>query len=190
MEFPISRILGNSTSDKEVAKDPGRNSSRILTSVKYKPDYTYPQVVKEGLLRALFICGVVLALVGVLGLRLFWEEGGKLVASIQPSQDTDQRIQQLLDQYGDVQCADFDTRQQAQEVFDLDQILFGDALDPDINEVACDEENFFGRPGDTDSLLKAGAPETGPVPLMPDGSCPKEYPLQQGGSCNLLADKG
>ncbi len=46
--------------------------------------------------------------------------------------NVDQQIQQLLDRYGDVQCSDFDTQQQAQEVFELDQILVGDALDPDF----------------------------------------------------------
>lgn len=112
------------------------------------------------------------------------ESSGLPVArAAQSSQDVDQRIQQLLDQYGDVQCTDFDTRQQAQEVFDLDQILFGDALDADINEIACDEQDFFGRLGDQDTLLEAGGPEQGPIPLMPNGSCPKEYPIQQGTAC-------
>lgn len=144
----------------------------------------------EGFLRALFMCGaVVLVVFCVLGLRVLWEDEGKLSAQIshaaaQSSEETDPRIQQLLDRYGDVQCTDFDTRQQAQEVFDLDQILFGDALDPDINEIACDEEDFFGRLSTTDSLLKAGGPETSPVPLMPDGACPKEYPLQRDGACH------
>ena len=32
-------------------------------------------------------------------------------------------------------------------------------------------------------LLNAGGPTNGPVPLMPNGSCPVEYPLQQNGLC-------
>src|SRR5918998_4449661 len=28
-------------------------------------------------------------------------------------------------------------------------------------------------------LFNAGGPSTGPVPLMPDGSCPVEYPVEQ-----------
>jgi hypothetical protein len=96
-------------------------------------------------------------------------------------QDVDQRIRQLLDRYGDVQCTDFDNQQQAQDVFEQDQILFGDALDSDINGIACDEEDFFH--GRTDTLLKAGGPNKGPLPLMPDGSCPTEYPLRQSNSC-------
>jgi hypothetical protein len=101
----------------------------------------------------------------------------------QDSQDVDQKIQQLLDRYGDVQCTDFDTQQQAQDVFELDQILFGDALDSDINGVACDEEDFFAGRNTKENLLEAGGPEDGPVPLMPGGGCPQEFPLQRGESC-------
>ncbi len=55
-------------------------------------------------------------------------------------QGAEQKVQPLLDRYGNnVECTDFDNRQQAQEVFALDQILFGDALDPDINGATCDE---------------------------------------------------
>lgn len=32
-------------------------------------------------------------------------------------------------------------------------------------------------------LFKAGGPSEGPMPLMPDGGCPKEFPLQRGGVC-------
>lgn len=31
--------------------------------------------------------------------------------------------------------------------------------------------------------FNAGGPKVGPVPPMPDGSCPKEYPDQRGGAC-------
>jgi hypothetical protein len=31
--------------------------------------------------------------------------------------------------------------------------------------------------------LNAGGPETGPVPLMPNGSCPEEYPQARGNAC-------
>ncbi len=104
-------------------------------------------------------------------------------AAAQSSADVDQQIQQLLDRYGDVQCSDFNTQQQAQEIFELDQILFGDALDPDFNSTACDEGDFFGRTSQRGSLLEAGGPEDGPVPLMPTGVCPEEYPLHKDGSC-------
>lgn len=32
-------------------------------------------------------------------------------------------------------------------------------------------------------LMKAGAPSKGPVPTMPDGRCPKEYPLYNDSAC-------
>ncbi len=99
-------------------------------------------------------------------------------------QDVEQRVQQLLDQYGDVECTDFESRQQAQDVFELDQILFGDALDSDINGIACDEEDFFVAQGDRrEILLEAGGPGNGPVPLMPSEGCPEEYPRELDGAC-------
>ena len=33
------------------------------------------------------------------------------------------------------------------------------------------------------SLLDAGGPQQGPVPSMPSGGCPKEYPVQKSGAC-------
>jgi len=33
------------------------------------------------------------------------------------------------------------------------------------------------------TVLDSGGPENGPVPLMPDGGCPVEYPIQRGGLC-------
>ena len=73
--------------------------------------------------------------------------------------DTPPDVQQLLDQYGDPQCSDFETQQQVQAVFEPDQILFGDALGSDINGIACDE--FFDNRnpkdrGSKSTLLKAG----------------------------------
>ena len=32
-------------------------------------------------------------------------------------------------------------------------------------------------------LMKAGGPAAGPVPLMPGGECPEEYPLRRHGAC-------
>jgi hypothetical protein len=33
------------------------------------------------------------------------------------------------------------------------------------------------------SLLEAGGPTSGPVPLMPDGGCPREFPKMRDGLC-------
>lgn len=32
-------------------------------------------------------------------------------------------------------------------------------------------------------LLQAGGPEDGPVPAMPSGGCPEEYPVEENGAC-------
>ncbi len=34
-----------------------------------------------------------------------------------------------------------------------------------------------------DDLFKSGGPPDGPVPLMPGGKCPPEYPVQKHGAC-------
>src|SRR5829696_1210090 len=35
------------------------------------------------------------------------------------------------------------------------------------------------------NLLEAGGPSSGPVPLMPDGGCPREFPTMRDGACYL-----
>lgn len=34
-----------------------------------------------------------------------------------------------------------------------------------------------------DALLQAGGPMDGPVPLMPGGDCPGEFPIEKSGGC-------
>ncbi len=150
--------------------------------------------------RSLVFCAaVVIAVASVMAGRVAWEtrdagEAKEAEISVaraaqvedggENDQDADQRIQQLLDRYGNVECTDFESRQQAQDVFELDQILFGDALDSNINGTACDEEDFFGGQNNSrQSLLEAGGPGDGPVPLMPGSDCPMEFPLQKGEAC-------
>jgi micrococcal nuclease len=41
-----------------------------------------------------------------------------------------------------------------------------------------------GAERDRSGLLQAGGPAAGPVPLMPDGGCPAEFPVKQGGACH------
>jgi hypothetical protein len=87
----------------------------------------------------------------------------------------------------------------------LDQgVLGASRLDPDGNGIACDElQSAGGGPSasagraspqpsvDGDSqllnrygnLLEAGGPSSGPVPLMPDGGCPREFPTMRDGVC-------
>ena len=38
-------------------------------------------------------------------------------------------------------------------------------------------------PDETRKLLEAGGPTDGPVPAIPGGGCPKEYPVERGGVC-------
>jgi hypothetical protein len=77
-------------------------------------------------------------------------------------------------------------------------------LDPDKDGQACEDHNYgsgstasptaTSSPTSTASptptadqydrdLFDAGGPKSGPVPLMPDGSCPVEYPVKQNGAC-------
>jgi hypothetical protein len=35
----------------------------------------------------------------------------------------------------------------------------------------------------SDRMLNSGGPARGPVPLMPGGKCPSEYPARKGGAC-------
>jgi hypothetical protein len=79
-------------------------------------------------------------------------------------------------------------------------------LDPDGNGTACDElQGAGGNPSASagsappqpsadrgspllnqrGNLLRAGGPTSGPVPLMPDGGCPREFPLMRDGACHL-----
>jgi hypothetical protein len=81
-------------------------------------------------------------------------------------------------------CKDFATQPEAQA-----QLLPGDpyGLDADGDGQACDDlpggtatGTFDGDNGD---LFESGGPENGPVPLMPDGGCPAEYPAKRDGLC-------
>jgi hypothetical protein len=87
----------------------------------------------------------------------------------------------------------------------LDQGVPGAArLDPDGNGVACDQLLSAGGsqaasagsaspqptltggtqfPPLNASLFEAGGPKNGPVPLLPGGKCPFEYPVKRGDAC-------
>jgi hypothetical protein len=77
-------------------------------------------------------------------------------------------------------------------------------LDPDQDGQACEDYNYgsgitasptaTSSPTSTASpsptgdqydrdLFNAGGPSSGPVPLMSDGGCPVEYPIQQNKAC-------
>ena len=76
-------------------------------------------------------------------------------------------------------------------------------LAPAANAIAC--EDFFGPSDDPNAvnqvggaggggttpvdsgpnqtLFDSGGPTGGPLPLMPDGTCPKEFPTKRDGAC-------
>jgi hypothetical protein len=109
------------------------------------------------------------------------------------------------DQYD---CASFGSQESAQAELDRDP-RDPNNLDPDGNGQACDDypygtsgtnsaspssaspgESSNGasaspkpRPQNSDDLFNSGGPTNGPVPLMPDGGCPAEYPVQHNGLC-------
>jgi hypothetical protein len=87
----------------------------------------------------------------------------------------------------------------------LDQGVPGASrLDPDGNGIACDELQSAGGGQSASAsraspqpsvdrgsqllnrygnLLEAGGPTSGPLPLMPDGGCPREFPTMRDGAC-------
>lgn len=123
-------------------------------------------------------------------------------------------VRQYVQQYGDAGCTDFASQAEAQYVFELDQIIFGDNLDPDVDGIACDDASYASKEASSQAanratttaaapttpaedpsnqasgesiLLEAGGPQAGPVPRMPDGSCPPEFPIEVGTGCHRKA---
>jgi hypothetical protein len=80
---------------------------------------------------------------------------------------------------------------------DLDENLeedLDDPEEPDIPDEDADEldEEVDGaraqssdndRRADRRRLLEAGGPQDGPVPALPGGGCPAEFPVEQGDAC-------
>ena len=54
-----------------------------------------------------------------------------------------------------------------------------DTSDPGTTADQYASDNQYG----SGTLMDAGGPEDGPMPLMPDGSCPEEFPTERGGAC-------
>ena len=78
---------------------------------------------------------------------------------------------------------------------DLDEEGPDEDLDTDQNTDSAGEDEEADNPrdrsleesrdrgSDRPKLLEAGGPEDGPVPAMPGGRCPTEYPIEQGNAC-------
>jgi hypothetical protein len=139
---------------------------------------------------------VVLVLVAGFTLRASWEELAHPDTAAQAQED-------LYD------CQSFGSQESAQaELERIPSDPYG--LDPDGNGIACEEHFGTSTSGasaspsgsvsasesassasasasasaqPTDGLFDAGGAANGPVPLMPDGSCPSEFPVKQNGAC-------
>ena len=143
----------------------------------------------------MFIVALVLA--GGFALRTAWEE---------LADPTTPAFAQT-DQYD---CQSFGSQQSAQAELERDLSDPND-LDPDADGIACEEYDYGGAGGSptatasaaaaaqdkyltaaseqyqkdlgSDDLFDAGGPAAGPVPPMPDGSCPPEFPTKQNRAC-------
>jgi hypothetical protein len=133
---------------------------------------------------------VALVLASGFTLRMSWEE---LTHPDRPAQAQED----LYD------CQSFGSQESAQAELERNPTdPYG--LDPDKDGQACEDYNYSNgstasaattsSPTATASpaavtdqydrdLFVAGGPSSGPVPLMPDGSCPAEYPLERSGVC-------
>ncbi len=110
-------------------------------------------------------------------------------------------------------CSSFDSQQSAQAALERDP-SDPNGLDADGNGRACDDDydntttsntqssplpssaspgnssssspspSSSSRPEGDRNLLDAGGPTSGPVPLMPDGTCPPEFPTKQQNLCH------
>ena len=138
---------------------------------------------------------VALVLVSGFTLRLTWEQ-----------MTTTQALAQEDDLYD---CPSFGSQESAQAELERDLSDPND-LDPDADGIACEEYDYGGGGGSptatasaaaaqdkyltaaseqyqkdlgSDDLFDAGGPAAGPVPPMPDGSCPPEFPTKQNRAC-------
>ena len=95
----------------------------------------------------------------------------------------------------DLDCEDFSSQQEAEATLNADP-SDPNNIDEDGDGVPCEGENLPDAsqgPGGQQttgalyqgdaSLMNAGGPPKGPVPLMPGGNCPKEYPVERSGAC-------
>lgn len=96
-----------------------------------------------------------------------------------------------VDQYD---CPSFGSQESAQTELDRDP-SDPNKLDSDGDGIACENYDYgvdegggaaqdqYQRDTGNGDLFNAGGPETGPVPRMPDGDCPPEFPEARNGAC-------
>jgi hypothetical protein len=137
-------------------------------------------------------------------LRFSWEALKEPEAAHAQESRADQRERE--------NCAQFASQQEAQAELNED-ITDPLGLDPDVNNIACedffgvsDDPDATNQSGDQSSatapatssptssasasaqpepteMLESGGVSTGPLPLMPDGSCPTAFPVKRDGAC-------
>lgn len=110
------------------------------------------------------------------------------------STDADEQDQDSTGRFTQIAQRDQPTIDDPVDVTDnLDEDL-NDPDNPDEDPTEQDEEadgprdrsSSEDRRGDRESrrtLLEAGGPEDGPVPALPGGGCPAEFPVEQGNAC-------
>src|SRR5829696_628316 len=144
---------------------------------------------------ALVVLAVLMMAAGAFVARMTWE----LVPGASAQEELD--------------CPDFDSQAAAQEELERD-LTDPNGLDPDADGEACDEYPYpqdetttqdettmRSIPAETTQyqpppvtvaeptvdeppLFVSGGPGDGPAPLMPNGGCPPEYPIEKGDGCH------
>lgn len=141
---------------------------------------------------------VVLVLCVGAGARVAYEKVGGSEAGMKPA---------AAQESGDLDCADFATQAEAQSEFDADP-SDPNSLDADSDGIACEENAGGGttddgsasddqyddgeivRPSDRNNhgdrdLMESGGTLAAPVPPLPGGGCPPDYPVARRGYCHL-----
>lgn len=62
---------------------------------------------------------------------------------------------------------------------------YGDTTQDQYDDTTQDEDNANRSQYEDGTLMDAGGPTDGLVPVMPNGSCPAEFPTKQNGVCRL-----
>lgn len=152
--------------------------------------------------RKVILLITLLALCAML-VRVGWVLGGsdfEPYAFAQDDLQTEEESQQIAEEQERGACEGiYDSQAEAQSVYDTDPSdpLFQD-LDSDGDGIAC--ELVFGEQGDSvsappssssdgnGSLMESGGPYDGPVPSLPSGDCPDEFPIDKGGACHEIEE--
>lgn len=143
------------------------------------------------------IAAVALVFAGLLGLRLGWgladgpPEPAHIDTAPMASETGTSELAQSDGTGGsngtDLDCDDFSTQQEAQAALDADP-SDPNNIDQDGNGNPCEDANLPNGSGGSaqqaDDLLNAGGPTLGPVPIMPGGRCPEEYPVKRDDACH------